>query len=66
MTMIAATDTVRVPANMVLIPYEEYEKLLKARENDEYRKKLEKAVTQSKQGKVVVKSMEELEALANG
>ena len=66
MTMTAnATDTIRISGNMVLISEEEYESLLKARENDEYRRKLEHSIEQSKQGKVVVKSMEELEAMEN-
>ena len=56
-------DTVRIQANMVLIPENEYNELLRAKENDEYRKKLEKSLEQANQGKVVVKSMEELEKM---
>lgn len=64
MTMVAtANDTIRISGEMVLISAEEYESLLKAKENDEYRRKLEKSMEQSKQGKVIVKSMEELEAM---
>ncbi|MBO4395905.1 MAG: hypothetical protein J5819_06125 [Eubacterium sp.] len=63
MTMINATDTVHIPANMVLVPYEEYERLLTAEKNDAYRKKLEQSLEQIKQGKVVAKTMEELEAM---
>lgn len=66
MTMTAtATDTVRISGNMVIIPEEEYEVLLRAKDNDEYRRKLEHSIEQSKQGKVVVKTMEELEAMEN-
>lgn len=64
MTMVAtANDTIRISGEMVLISAEEYESLLRAKENDEYRRKLEKSMEQSKQGKVIVKSMEELEAM---
>ena len=64
MTMVAtANDTIRISGEMVLISAEEYESLLRAKENDDYRRKLEKSMEQSKQGKVVVKSIEELEAM---
>ncbi|MBR1743575.1 MAG: toxin-antitoxin system antitoxin subunit [Lachnospiraceae bacterium] len=59
-----ANDTVRIQSNMVLISEDEYNELLRAKENDEYRKKLERSVEQANQGKVVVKSMEELEKMA--
>lgn len=53
MTMVAtANDTIRISGEMVLISAEEYESLLRAKENDEYRRKLEKSMEQSKQGKV--------------
>lgn len=64
MTMVAtANDTIRISGEMVLISAEEYENLLRAKENDDYRRKLEKSLEQSKQGRVVVKSIEELEAM---
>lgn len=64
MTMTAtAADTIRISGNMVIIPEEEYECLLRAKANDDYRRKLEHSMEQSRQGKVVVKSMEELEAM---
>ena len=64
MTMVAtANDTIHISGEMVLISAEEYESLLREKENDEYRRKLEKSMEQSKQGKVIVKSLEELEAM---
>lgn len=66
MTMTAlATDTMQVQGNFVIISQETYDQLLVAKKNDEYRQKLEHSLEQSRQGKVVVKSIEELEAMEN-
>ena len=65
MTMVAATDTIRIPGDMVLIPYKEYEILIKAKENDDYRKKIEASIAQSESGKVITKSIDDLEAMLN-
>ena len=56
-------DIVRIQGNMVLIPEFEYEKMREAWENEQYRKKIEQSMEQSRQGKVIVKSLEELEAM---
>ena len=64
MTMTATErDIVRIQGNMVLIPEIEYEQLRKAWENERYRQKIEQSMEQSRQGKVIVKSLEELEAM---
>lgn len=64
MTMTATErDVVRIQGNMVLIPETEYEQMRKAWENERYRQKLERSMEQSRQGKVIVKSIGELEAM---
>ncbi len=50
--------------NMVWIDLVSYNKLQKAKENLEYLMKLEESYKQLDTGKVVVKTMEELEAMA--
>ena len=52
--------------NIVLISEEEYQELQRIRQNAEYMLKLKHSIGQAAQGKIVVKSMEELEAMANG
>ena len=51
--------------NMVWIDLKAYNELQKAKENLEYLKKLEESYKQLDEGKVVVKTMEELEAMAS-
>lgn len=51
--------------NMVWIDLVSYNKLQKAKENLEYLMKLEESYKQLDSGKVVVKTMEELEAMAS-
>ena len=51
--------------NMVWIDLSAYNELQKAKENLEYLMKLEESHKQIKEGKVVVKTMEELEAMAD-
>ena len=51
--------------NMVWIDLSAYNELKKAQENLQYLKKLEESFKQLEEGKVVVKTMEELEAMAN-
>lgn len=51
--------------NMVWIDLTAYNELQKARANLEYMLKLEESFKQLDEGKVVVKTMEELEAMAN-
>ena len=64
MTMTATErDIVRIQGNMVLIPEFEYEKMREAWENEQYRKKIEQSMEQSRQGKVIIKSLEELETM---
>lgn len=51
--------------NVVLISENEYNELQRIKNNAEYMYKLNCSVEQAKQGKVIVKSIEELEALEN-
>ena len=51
--------------NMVWIDLNVYNELQKAKENLEYLMKLEESYKQLEKGKVVVKSMEELEKMAH-
>lgn len=51
--------------NAVLIGEQEYNELLKFKANSEYLAKLNNSIEQAKQGKVVQKNMEELEAMEN-
>jgi len=51
--------------NAVLISENEYNELLKLKNNIDYAYKLNCSIQQAKEGKVVVKSIEELEALSN-
>ena len=50
--------------NVVILSEEEFHALEKARKNAEYLAKLDRANEQLRTGKVVVKTMEELEAMA--
>ena len=49
--------------NVVLISLEQYNSLMKAVRNSEYLDKIDKSIRQIEEGKVVVKTMEELEAM---
>ncbi len=51
--------------NVVLISLEEWNALQKAARNAEYLGKLDRSVADVKAGRVVVKSMDELEAMEN-
>ena len=51
--------------NAVLIGEDEYNELLRIKENADYLYKMNTSIQQAKEGKVVVKSMEELERLAD-
>jgi antitoxin YefM len=51
--------------NVVLISESEYNELLRLKENSEYLYKLNRSIQQAKEGKIVTKSFEELEAMAN-
>ena len=52
--------------DMVTISREEYEQLLKAKNNLEYLKKLDESYEQKRNGHIITKTEEELEALLNG
>lgn len=62
-------DVVFVPRknneNVYVISQAEYEDLLRAKRNAEYLEKLDRSFNQLAQGRVVNKTMEELEAMAN-
>lgn len=51
--------------NVVLISLEQYNRVMKALRNAEYLEKIDKSMQQFKEGKVVTKTMEELEAMTN-
>ncbi len=51
--------------NAVLISEDEYNELQRIKQNAEYMYKMNMSIQQAKEGKVVVKTMEELEALAD-
>ena len=50
--------------NLVVLSEKEYNELDKARRNAEYLAKIDEAIQQVADGRVVVKTMEELEAMA--
>ena len=51
--------------NVVVISEQEYNELQRAKRNAEYLAKLDRSFAQLKQGEVVIKSMEELERMAD-
>lgn len=51
--------------NVVLISLDQYNELIRAMKNADYLSKLDKAFKQVEEGKVVVKTIEELEAMTN-
>ena len=51
--------------NVVLISLEKYNDIMKAAHNAEYLDMIDKSMKQIENGKVIVKSMEELEAMAD-
>lgn len=51
--------------NVVIISEYEYNVMLKAKRNAEYLAKLERSIVQAERGEVVVKTMEELERMAD-
>ena len=51
--------------NVVLLSLEEYNEMIRELKNAEYLKRLDRSIQQAKEGKVIVKSMEELERITN-
>ena len=51
--------------NAVLISEAEYNELQRIKQNAEYMFKMNTSIQQAREGKIVIKSMEELERLAN-
>lgn len=51
--------------NVVLISLEQYNEFIRNMKNTEYLNKLDRAIKQVEEGKVVVKTLEELEAMTN-
>jgi hypothetical protein len=49
---------------IVVVPEADYQEMLKAKHNAEYLAKLDRSFKQLEEGKVVVKTMEELEEMA--
>jgi antitoxin YefM len=66
--MVAAGETVIVSRprskNVVLVSENDYNEMAKARQNAEYLEKLDRSIRQLEEGKVVVKTLDELEAMA--
>lgn len=52
--------------NVVLLSLEKYNELVRASHNAEYLDRIDKSLEQIQQGKIVVKTMEELEEMVNG
>lgn len=52
--------------NVVIISEAEYNEMIKAKRNAEYLAMLDESIEQHKRGEVVVKTMAELEQMANG
>jgi antitoxin YefM len=50
--------------NLVVLSEYVYNEMVRSKENAEYLAKLERSLKESREGKVVVKTMEELEAMA--
>lgn len=51
--------------NVVMLSENEYNKMLKAKRNAEYLEHLDRSLAQLERGEVIVKSMEELEQMAD-
>lgn len=51
--------------NVYVISQKEYEELQKAKRNAEYLERIDKSFAQLDQGKIITKTIEELEAMAN-
>ena len=51
--------------NALLISEEEYNELQRIKQNADYMFKMNTSIQQAREGKIVIKSMEELERLAN-
>ncbi len=51
--------------NVVLMSLEQYNEVMKELRNAEYLRKIDKSIAQIDEGKVVVKTMEELEEMEN-
>ena len=60
---IKATDTVRMPGNMVLVPEKEYENLLKAKRNMEYLAMIDQSKEQLERGETISLTLDELVAM---
>ena len=52
--------------NIVIMSLEKYNEITKAARNAEYLDMIDRSIEQIKSGKVVIKTMEELEEMANG
>ena len=62
-TIAESKSPIRITGNMVLLSEEEYEKLLKAKENAEYLAKLDERIERLNNGEGIHKTMEELRAM---
>lgn len=58
--------TRKAERNVVIMGLDQYNELLRRAKRAEYLEMIDKSMEQIAQGKVVVKSMEELEAMADG
>lgn len=68
--MVAGGETVIIPRpknkNVVVVSEDEWNELMRAKKNAEYLAKIDKAFDDINSGKVIVKTLDELDALANG
>lgn len=62
-TIAEPKSPIRITGNMVLLPEEDYERLLKAKENAEYLAKLDESSEQFRNGETISFSMNELKAM---
>ncbi len=59
-------EPIHISGDMVIIPKKQYDDMQRELNNAVYLNKLHQSIEQSKRGQVVIKTMEELEAIANG
>lgn len=68
--MVAGGETVIIPRpknkNVVVVSEEEWNELIRAKKNAEYLAKIDKAFDDSHLGNVIVKTVDELDAMADG
>ena len=61
--IMAATDSIKIQGNMVLVPEEEYEQMLKAWQNQKYLAEIDKRTKRLNTGEGIHKTLDELRAM---